>query len=154
MKKIVHISSAHGLFDNRIFWKECKSLNEKYDLTLIIPYNKSGVIEGIRVIGLQSETSRVKRMLIATFNAYRHAVKEDATLYHLHDPELIPVGLLLRLRGKQVIFDMHENTPKSIRSKRWVPERIRTLTSSLYSILERITLNRFGVIFAEESYER
>src|SRR5690625_7987400 len=113
MEKIVHLSSAHGVFDNRIFWKECKSLNEKYDLTLIIPHNKSGIIEGIRVIGLQSETSRFKRMLIATFKAYRHAVKEDANLYHLHDPELIPVGQLLRLWGNKIIFALHDTLQTS-----------------------------------------
>lgn len=153
MKKIVHVSSVHELFDNRIFWKECKSLNEKYDLTLVIPHDKSGIIEGIRVNGLQRESSRVKRMLVTTFQAYRQAVKEDAVLYHLHDPELIPVGLLLRMQGKQVIFDMHENVPGSIRTKRWIPGGIRKMLSGLYKALEKFSLNRFGVIFAEKSYK-
>lgn len=154
MKKIVHISSVHELFDNRIFWKECKSLDEKYDLTLIIPHKESGTVEGIQVIGLERQSSRVKRMLITTMQAFQHALEEDARLYHLHDPELIPVGLLLRMKGKKVIFDMHENVPGSIRSKGWVPKKIRKILCTLYQGFEKLTLNRFGVIFAEKSYER
>lgn len=154
MKKVVHISSVHELFDNRVFWKECKTLNDKYDLSLIIPHKESGIIEGIRVIGLERQNSRAKRMFGTTMQAFRLALKEDASLYHLHDPELIPVGLLLRLKGKQVIFDMHENVPGSIRSKGWIPKSIRKGLSRSYRTFERMALNRFGVIFAEESYEK
>jgi glycosyltransferase involved in cell wall biosynthesis len=53
--------------------------------------------------------------------AYRASIDEDAALYHFHDPELIPVGLLLKLRGKRVIFDVHEDAAKDVHDKGYLP---------------------------------
>src|SRR5262249_28601560 len=52
---------------------------------------------------------------------YRAAVREDADIYHFHDPELMPVGGLLKLRGKKVIYDVHEDYAGTMRGKKWLP---------------------------------
>jgi glycosyltransferase involved in cell wall biosynthesis len=47
---------------------------------------------------------------------------------------------------------MHENLPEQVKNKTWISEYIRTQISWLIMIFERLSLNRFAVIFAENSY--
>ncbi len=56
---------------------------------------------------------------------YRAALEEDACIYHLHDPELIPAGLMLKLHGKRVLYDVHEDLPLTLHEKGWIPRRVR-----------------------------
>ena len=56
---------------------------------------------------------------------YRTALEEDACIYHFHDPELIPVGLLLKMHGKRVLYDVHEDLPRTLHEKTWVPRQLR-----------------------------
>ena len=96
----------------RIFEKECKSLAKGgFDVTLIGfgPSAKTETIEGVRCISLfcpiknnlETISKRNKKSLEA-------ALKVDADIYHIHEPELLPVGLKLKRKGKIVIFDSHE----------------------------------------------
>jgi glycosyltransferase involved in cell wall biosynthesis len=57
-------------------------------------------------------------------------------LYHFHDPELICYGLILRLFGKRVIYDAHEDVPRDILSKEWIPRILRHPVSWAMAIIE------------------
>jgi len=41
-----------------------------------------------------------------------------ADLYHFHDPELILAGLALRTGGSRVIYDIHEDVPRALLSRK------------------------------------
>lgn len=52
---------------------------------------------------------------------FRMAMKlRDIQVFHLHDPELIPAAILLRLSGRKVIYDVHEKTPDTMYSKNYL----------------------------------
>lgn len=57
---------------------------------------------------------------------YRAAKREGADVYHFHDPELIPVALLLRIQRKRVIYDAHEDLPNTVSYKTYIPAWLRT----------------------------
>ncbi len=63
-------------------------------------------------------------MIVSQYRAIGMALRANADLYHLHDPELLPGGILLRLLGKRVVFDIHEDLPKQIRIKPWIHRRL------------------------------
>jgi glycosyltransferase involved in cell wall biosynthesis len=51
-------------------------------------------------------------------------------LYHFHDPELLPIGVLLKLTtGARVIYDVHENHAQKILSREWLPRPLRRVAS-------------------------
>ena len=116
--KVCILTSVHPPFDIRIFHKEAKSLARAgYDITLIAQHDKEEIVEGIRIVSLPKPKNRIDRMTRTVWSAYRKAIKIDADIYHFHDSELIPIGLLLKLRGKRVIYDVHEDFPASILCK-------------------------------------
>lgn len=153
--KICHLSSVHPPFDTRIFHKVCKSLAKAgYDVTLVAQHDKDEVVEGIRIVSLLKPKNRIERMTRTVWAAYRKALKIDVDIYHLHDPELIPMGLLLKLHGKRVIYDMHENLPKQIKNKHWINPWCRNLISKFVYWAERFLLINIPIVFAEDSYRK
>jgi len=119
--KVCHLSTVHPLNDNRIFHKQCKTLVETgYDVTLIIAHDRNETKDGVKVIGLGPTRSRCHRFFVQTARCLKYAVRERAGVYHFHDPELICVGFVLKLLGKKVVFDVHENLPQQVLNKEWL----------------------------------
>lgn len=146
--KVCHMSSAHRGLDVRIFHKECCSLaNNSYEVTLVISATNTEMAKAasnnIKLIKLNSIEKRWKRILFQNYRCYREALKTKSDIYHFHDPELIPFALLLRLRGKLVIYDVHEDVPKDIMHKDWIPLFARVAISKLTSLIEYITAKYF-----------
>ncbi|MET0319494.1 MAG: glycosyltransferase, partial [Duganella sp.] len=124
MVRVCHLSSVHRGLDIRIYRKQCVSLAAAgFDVHLVIAATPAQVAEataaGVTVHALPGAdgAGRLRRVLRQGWRCYRMAAALDADLYHFHDPELIPYGLLLRRRGTQVIYDLHEDLPADILSK-------------------------------------
>lgn len=127
MIHIVHLSTVHPADDHRIFWKECVTLKQNGFRVTLIAVKEGPVTEiaGVTLMGLPRPKSRVKRFLVARNKAFQKALELDADLYHLHDPELIPVGVRLKRSGKRVILDVHEDLPGQVYAKAWIPAILR-----------------------------
>ncbi len=139
MQKICHLSSVHSTYDIRIFHKECKSLTKKYEVHLVVQGDKDELVDGVQIHHIKkSNKGRLNRMTSGVYQVYKHALGVDAELYHFHDPELIPVGFLLKLKGKKVIYDIHEDVPKQIMSKEWIAKPLRHIVSGTMKITEKI----------------
>jgi glycosyltransferase involved in cell wall biosynthesis len=149
------MTTVHYPFDTRIFYKEALSLqNAGYNIVLVAPHNKNETVAGIRIISLKNIKNRFLRMLISPLAAYKKAKFENADIYHIHDPELLPAGRLLKRHGKTVIYDMHENLPKQILHKWWIKPYLRKCLALLASMSEKCLLSGIPVIFAEHSYKK
>jgi glycosyltransferase involved in cell wall biosynthesis len=148
-RKICVMTSAHPPFDVRIFHKECKSLAlAGYDVALIASGNEDGVHEGIKFVCLPRWKNRLDRFIRGSFTVYRKAREVNADIYHFHDPELIPAALLLRLAGKKVIYDIHEDLPRTISYKPYIPNPFRGPISRVAEIVERLAGARFSALVA------
>jgi len=72
-----------------------------------------------------------------TWRAFRLALSQRADIYHFHDPELLPVGVLLKLftRAKG-IYDSHEVVSQPILTKHWIPAPLRRPLASQLKVLK------------------
>ncbi len=148
-KKICHITTVHSPFDIRIFHKECKTLAKAgYKVVLIARHDKDETVEGVQIVALPSAKNKISRMALLAYGAFRRALQQKASVYHLHDPELVPYGLLLALFGRTVVYDAHEDWPRNIMNKKNIPPAVRQLASRLFDKLENFASKRFGAVIA------
>ena len=145
--KIAHISTVHSRTDTRIFLKEVQTLSQEnnYELYLIVAdglgqekKNNINIID----IARKRQTNRILRMFLTSFSMFIRVLKLKPKLVHFHDPELIPIAILLKLCGIKVIYDAHEHLYKQILGKKYLPKILRGFIASLCFIIER-----FGIIF-------
>ncbi len=151
--KVCHITSAHESTDDRIFLKECVSLAQAGFDVYQVAYGESFEKNGVKVIGLGEKTSnRIKRILVSSKRVYQEAQKIDADIYHFHDPELLPYGRKLKKQNKIVIYDSHEDVPRQILAKEWIPLLVRRSVSKCYEIYEKHVAKKFDCVVAATPY--
>jgi len=158
--RVCILTAVHIPFDGRVFHREACSLAKAgYDVTLIAKHDKEETVSGVRVVPLPKPRSRLHRMTAVLWRLYRLAVREDADVYHFHDPELMIVGLLLKFRGKKVIWDVHEHYPNAILDKFYLARPLRRVMSKSFDLFERAVARFYDYViyttpFVGERYQR
>jgi glycosyltransferase involved in cell wall biosynthesis len=155
---VIHLTSAHRSDDPRIFGKECLSLAlAGYHVSIVAPEDCPSTLQtqAVEIIPVKRRSGRLGRMLASTVGVAFAGLRQGAMVYHFHDPELIPAGLVLRLLGKRVIYDAHEDVPRDILFKSWIPRYLRRPASVFAAAAEWIagqTLS--GVVAATPTIAR
>ena len=148
MKKIFMFTSVHNWNDTRIFHKEAVSLAKKYEVELHAPADFDYKEEnGVKIYGLpkwKKRIDRIKTILILFYRTFR----SNADVFHFHDPELIFIGLFIKIfKRKIVIYDIHENVKKQILNKEDIKSIIiKRMISYCYSLLEIIVIHSLNKI--------
>ncbi|MBP59137.1 MULTISPECIES: glycosyltransferase family 4 protein [Idiomarina] len=149
--KVIHVSTVHKRYDTRIFEKEVKSSsNFGYDSCLVVADGHGNEVkDGIDIFDIgMSPSSRFRRIFRFANQVYNFLLKFGGDVYHLHDPELITVGLKLKKAGFKVIFDSHENVSDQILLKEYIPKYLRSLIARIYSVYERIASRKLDAVVA------
>jgi glycosyltransferase involved in cell wall biosynthesis len=85
-------------------------------------------------------------MIVTNLCILRLALKQKGNIYHFHDPELIPVGIILKLSGKKVIYDVHEDLPEQILSKYYIPSWQSRPLAAFFKLVEQLASKVFNYI--------
>jgi glycosyltransferase involved in cell wall biosynthesis len=104
-------------------------------------------------IGIPSR-NRLGRAIMGSFGMWKKLRTLKHDIVHLHDPELLPLGLLINLTNNVVIYDMHENLPKEILTKNYINSIIKYPLSFILQIFQKIIFQYIPVVFAENSYTK
>jgi glycosyltransferase involved in cell wall biosynthesis len=152
--KVVHLT-VHPPYYNRLFVKTCRTLAAAgYRVVLVAPHERDETTDGIVVRAVPEPRSRPARFGLTSFRVYRRALAERAALYHFHDPALIPFGLLLRLTGRPVIYDVYEDYVTALDLVPYLPRGIGKIAGRLFGFFERMASHAFSIIIAERYYAR
>jgi len=146
--KAVHITTVHPPFDIRIFHKEARTLARAgYEVVLIAQHNRNEVVDGVRIVALPRPRNRFARIFGLTWRAFRLALRERADVYHFHDPELLPIGVLLKIFTRaKVIYDVHEDVPEQTLTKHWIPRLLRRPLAAVFNAFEKLLATALDVV--------
>ncbi|MSS44799.1 glycosyltransferase family 4 protein [Cutibacterium sp. WCA-380-WT-3A] len=127
--RVVSLSTVHHGHDNRVFNKEAKALVAAgYDYHLVISADRDGVDQGVPVVALHREESRIRRLVVSQREAWHQLRVLEPDVLHIHDPELIPLALAWRQRHRcKVIYDAHEDLIGQVDTKPYLGAVTRPL---------------------------
>jgi glycosyltransferase involved in cell wall biosynthesis len=159
--KIVHVTSVHNRFDTRIFHKECRSISKNgYSVSLLVADGiGEQVVNDVPIYDVGKFKNRWQRVFVGSKRILTKAKDLDADIIHVHDPELIPVALQLKKAGKKIVFDAHEDFPRQILNKHYIPRPLRRLVSKAFATFEARVCGAFDAIVAatpsiQKKYEK
>jgi glycosyltransferase involved in cell wall biosynthesis len=135
----------------RIFHKELKSLVKVYpDIHLIVADGLGDkLVDGIQIHDIGKPSGRKERFLKFPKLALKKALQINADLFHLHDPELLMIANGLKANGGKAIYDSHEDLPRQIMSKTYIPKILRKIISGFLERFENRKVSKmYGVIAA------
>lgn len=155
--EIAIMSSVHSPDDIRVALKEGRSLVDAgFDVCYFAPERRDArQVEGLKTTLIPVSRHRVARMFKTCFLVFWGALLSKARICHFHDPELIPYGIILKLLGRKIIYDVHEDVPKQILAKHWIPRYLRKPIAKCAEIVETVASSIFdGIVAATPSIAR
>jgi len=143
----------HNWFDERIFYKECRTLAKNgYSVSLMIPLDHHQEIDGVLFIPIERPSNFINRYFISVLKLFILALKQKANVYHFHDPELITLGFLLKILGKRVIYDVHEDYEEKLKSRLKGPKVVRIIGAKIWWFIESFLSLAFDYIITADSH--
>jgi glycosyltransferase involved in cell wall biosynthesis len=152
--EIIQLTTVHPRDDTRIFIKETQTLaaHLPHRVLLMVADGKENTEDVQEIVSVHDLGNlgggRFDRILRGSLQAFFAICKIKPAIVHFHDPELIPLGLSLKVIGYKVIYDVHEDVPRQIYSKHYLPLMIRKPLARIISTVEWFAAKVFDAIIS------
>jgi glycosyltransferase involved in cell wall biosynthesis len=115
--RVCHVTTGHGLLDDRIFHKEAVSLARRgFEVTILGPSDrreerKMGVL--LKGVKTSRARSRVARKLVLLLRICSVSLRLRCRVYHCHEVDAAIAVLPAVLLGAKLLYDVHEHFPEN-----------------------------------------
>lgn len=147
------ITSAHPIYDKRVFRQIKACLENEHSIEYIVPVDSSDEIIEIDNLNYHKikKGGMIKRIFNLPIILYK-CFKVKADVYHIHDPDLMFVGVILSRFKKNVIFDIHEHYADKFLISKKIPVFFREFMYKFYTKFEDWCANQIkNIIVVEDS---
>jgi glycosyltransferase involved in cell wall biosynthesis len=156
--KICILTTLHRPDDDRIFYKECLSLRQKFDDIVLIAPAETDVpnfrMSGIHLIALGRKRGGVGRILLL-IQALFIVRRIKPTICHFHDyDQLFIVPFLCIGRKTSLVYDCHEAYPEIVLNMKQFPLWCRRLGAALVNSFELLMAARCDLVITADDATR
>ena len=134
------MTSVHPWDDTRIFRKMCRWLAAAgHEVHLVAAHGPPGnraMVDGVHLHLLPPGKGRLQRMTRTSWEVFKKALGLRGDVYQFHDPELLPLGMLMAVMGRRVVYDAHEDAPRDVLIRDYLPLPARWLASMGIALTE------------------
>lgn len=146
-RRLLVVTTVHEPDDPRIREKLIRTLGSEWEITYAC--KDPGPTDGEGITWAPLHGGRAERVS----GALRLCLTHPADVIVLHDPELIPVGMLSRaVKRIPVVFDLHENVPAQLGTRPATPPRLRRMSSGMGAGTLRAAEGALHITLAESGY--
>ena len=155
--EICQLTTAHSLDDERILHRMAISAEQMgYGGAVAGCADESSQYGNVPLIAARKKRKRglIPNRFTAWLSVTRWALASPFGVFQIHDPDLIPGGLILRMCGRKVIYDVHDDYQKNIETRLPRLLYLNVLVALMWWIFEK-TSSRFfnGIIVADRHLE-
>ncbi|MFQ5806589.1 MAG: glycosyltransferase family 4 protein [Phycisphaerae bacterium] len=150
-RRRVCVFTLHSVKDNRVFDRQILTLvRHGYRVTLFgggegQPYE----FKGVTIHPVPKTFGTLRQRLAAIARLTWRALRTDADIYHFHDPDLLPSGVLVRLvKRRPVVYDAHELYRVKFKVKALRRPLLQRLITSVYGVVEDALVRLIGNVSA------
>lgn len=151
MTRVVHVTTVHPRDDIRIFRKECVSLARAgYEVVQVVGDGLGdAAADGVRIVDIgAAPPGRLARMREQPRRALAAVRRLAPALVHVHDPELLGLAVTVARAGTPAVYDAHEDVPRQILTKQWIPAALRPAVSRAFEWRENRGVRRVSAVVA------
>lgn len=153
-KRVVIVAPVHQYDDTRVFQKEAKTLaRHGYEVRLLARAPGPLEEDGVRIVPLPEPAWRGARFARLPMVLAR-ALAQRGDIYHLHNPDTLPLALGLRLLGKRVVYDTHEDFSQRLLARSWIPSHLRAPLARSVASAERFVARVVDLSIATQASVR
>ncbi len=156
--KVLHLTTAHLVHDGRIYFRECLTLAEDERIEIkVVAHGQYKHHDLVTHISLGAPpVSRVIRFLKSQLVGLKFLFGSREHVWHIHDPELLPIAIVASYFNKKVVWDAHEDYQLQFESKenyrKYLPRHLKKIVGfAIKSCLKLIDIRAFGVVCATET---
>lgn len=142
-QRVLCISPAHPLNDPRVL-KTIGTLANHYDVQSLLPWR---VDSSLGVLPFYPQLA-LRLVLVHPLIVWA-LIQRRPHILHLFMPELLPIALLFRLFGGQVVYEVQENHRLKFDRK---PRNKHPIFTKIFNYLDRLARRYCYCVFTEGSY--
>lgn len=152
-QKTLCFFSAFSRHDDEVLtYRHDKALKAAgWDTIYVVNDNEPEMMkEGLKIVGTgkKQHSSYLSRIFVAPFQSYKALRNIDAEVYQTWCLENMLVCMLLKRKGKKIVFQLREEHPYLYMLKKDKPLWFRKMVVSILLVLMKFFLRRFDYVLA------
>ncbi len=149
-KSIIFVAPIHRPFGNRVVREAEQAAKSNFSITVICKTEKEFTQNGV----LYKPALKSRRFLHRLINLpiiYRQIRKLNGDIYHLHNPDTLPIAFWLKRKNHFVIYDTHEDFSKRLELRSWIPAPFKKSIAKIIVSLEKKAAQKFNAVLVTQA---